>query len=84
MQNGCGDLFLEINIFKAVISPKFPNFWCMFFLKIGFLDERSTCWCSGLNVPFAVSRPGVHSPCQVIPKDFKKWYSQLPCLALST
>ena len=39
-------------------------------------------WRSGLSVPFAVGRPGVHSPCRVIPKDFKKWHPQLPCLAL--
>ena len=32
---------------------------------------------------FAVSRPGVHFPSRVIPKDFKKWYLQLLCLALS-
>ena len=31
----------------------------------------------------AVGRPGVHSLSRVIPKDFKNWYSQLPCLALS-
>ena len=35
------------------------------------------------KVRSAVGRPGVHSLSQVIPKDFKKWYSQLPCLALS-
>ena len=23
-------------------------------------------------------------PCRVMPKDFKTWYSQLPCLTLST
>ena len=40
-------------------------------------------WCSGESVRFAVGRPGVHSPSRVIPKDFKNWYSQLPCLALS-
>ena len=33
-------------------------------------------------VCFAVGRLGVHSPCRVLPKDFKKWYPQLPCLAL--
>ena len=41
-------------------------------------------WCSGESVRIAVGRPGVHSLSRVIPKDFKKWYSQLPCLALST
>ena len=30
-----------------------------------------------------VGRSGVHSLSRVIRKDFKKWYSQLPCLALS-
>ena len=35
------------------------------------------------SVRFAVGRPGVHSPSRVIQKDFKKWYSQLPCLTLS-
>ena len=40
-------------------------------------------WCSGESVRIAVGRSGVHSLSQVIPKDFKKWYSQLPCLALS-
>ena len=43
---------------------------------------RPTQWCSGQSVRFAVDRSGVHSPCRVIPKDFKKWYPQLPCLAL--
>ena len=42
-----------------------------------------TQWCSGESIRIAVGRPGVHSLSQVIPKDFKKWYSQLPCLALS-
>ena len=41
-------------------------------------------WCSVWSVRFAVGRPGVHFPCRAIPKDFKKWYSQLPCLVLST
>ena len=40
-------------------------------------------WCSGESVHIVVGRPGVHSLSRVIPKDFKKWYSQLPCLALS-
>ena len=40
-------------------------------------------WCSGESVRIAVGRPGVYSLCRVIPKDFKKWYSLLPCLALS-
>ena len=40
-------------------------------------------WCSGESVRIAVGRPGVHSLSRVIPKDFKNWYSQLPCLALS-
>ena len=31
-----------------------------------------------------VGRPGVHFPSRVIPKNFKKWHSRLPCLALST
>ena len=35
------------------------------------------------NVCFVVGRPGVHFLSRVIPKNFKKWYSQLPCLALS-
>ena len=34
-------------------------------------------------VRLAVGRPGVHSLSRVIPKDFKKWFLQLPCLALS-
>ena len=33
------------------------------------------------RVCFAVSRPGSHIPCGVIPKVFKKWYSQLPYLS---
>ena len=40
-------------------------------------------WCSGESVHIVVGRPGVHSLSRVIPKDFKKSYSQLPCLALS-
>ena len=43
--------------------------------------QNSVQWCSGIC--FAVGTPRVYSPSQVIPKDFKKWYSQLPCLALS-
>ena len=30
------------------------------------------------SVRIAVGRPGVHSLGRVIPKDFEKWYSQLP------
>ena len=40
-------------------------------------------WCRGESVHVVVGRPGVHSLSRVIPKDFKKWYSQLSCLALS-
>ena len=40
-------------------------------------------WRSGWSIRFAVGRPGVHSLSRVIPEDFKKWYSQLFCLALS-
>ena len=40
-------------------------------------------WCSGESVRIAIGRPGVHSLSRVIPKDFEKWYSQLPFLALS-
>ena len=42
-----------------------------------------TRWCCGDSVRFAVGRPGVYSLSRVIPKHFKKWYSQHPCLALS-
>ena len=35
-----------------------------------------------VSVSFAVGRPGVYSPCRVIPKDFKQSYLQLPYLAL--
>ena len=37
----------------------------------------------GLERPVAVGRPGVHSLSRVIANSFKKWYSQLPYLALS-
>ena len=37
----------------------------------------------GVVVRFAVGRPGGHFSSGVIQKDFEKWYSQLPCLALS-
>ena len=40
-------------------------------------------WCSGESVRIAVGRPGVDSLSRVISKDFKKFYSQLPYLALS-
>ena len=40
-------------------------------------------WCSGESVRIVVGRPGVHFLSRVIPKDFNKWYPQLPCLALS-
>ena len=40
-------------------------------------------WCSGQSVRIAVGRPGVYFLSRVIPKDFKKWYLQLSCLALS-
>ena len=39
--------------------------------------------CSGYSVRFAVGRPGIHFSSQIIPKDFKTWYLQLSCLALS-
>ena len=32
---------------------------------------------------FAVGKPTVHSLSRVIPTDFKKWHSQLPCSALT-
>ena len=38
---------------------------------------------SGYSDCFAVVRPEVYSLSRVLPKDFKKWYPQLPCLALS-
>ena len=38
---------------------------------VGF-KAGSTRWRSGWSVRFAVGRAGVHSPCRVIPKDFKK------------
>ena len=41
-------------------------------------------WRSGYSFFFIVGRSGVYFPSRVIPKDFKKSYSQLPCLALST
>ena len=47
---------------------------------VGGLPAR---WCSGERFRIVVGRPGVHSLSRVIPKDFTKWYSQLPCLALS-
>ena len=40
-------------------------------------------WCSDKGVRITVGRLGVHSLSRVIPKDFKRWYSQFPCLALS-
>ena len=36
-----------------------------------------------VRVRFAVVRFGIHFLSRVIPKDYKKWYSQLPYLALS-
>ena len=39
-------------------------------------------WRSGSSARFAFGVPGVYSFCRVIPKDFKKWYPQLPCWAL--
>ena len=47
-----------------------------------YLDYIPARWCSGEGVGIAVGRPGIHSLSRVISKDFKKWYSQLPCLAL--
>ena len=35
-------------------------------------------WCSGESVRFVVGRPGVHSPSQVIPKDFKNGIHSFP------
>ena len=46
-------------------------------------EAKPARWCSGESVRLVVGRPGVHSLSRIIPKDFKKWYSQLPCLALS-
>ena len=40
-------------------------------------------WCSSESVPILVGRSGVYSLSRVVPKDFKNWYLQLPCLALS-
>ena len=34
------------------------------------------------NAPVLQLVDGFHFPCRIIPKDFKKWYPQLPCLAL--
>ena len=42
------------------------------------------CDSVGLERCFVVGGPEVHFPSRVIPKDFKKWYSQLPCLVIST
>ena len=48
-----------------------------------YLVTKPARWGSGESVRIGVGRPGIHSLSRVIPKDFKKWYSQLPCLALS-
>ena len=48
-----------------------------------YLKAMTTGMCSGESVRFVVGRPGVHFLSRVIPKDFKKLYSQLPSLALS-
>ena len=56
-----------------------------FLVQISVNQQGSVCGamdgCDSVRI--AVGRPGVHSLSRVIPKDFKKWYSQLPCLALS-
>ena len=44
--------------------------------KIGVAPAR---WRRAESVRFAVGRPWVHSLSRFIPKDFKKWYLQLPC-----
>ena len=47
------------------------------------LRRTPTRWRGDQSVRFPVGRPGVYSPCRVMPKDFKKWYPKLPCLALA-
>ena len=48
-----------------------------------FKDSSTGAMALSLERPLAVGRPGFHFPSRVIPKDVKKWYSQLPGLALS-
>ena len=52
-------------------------------LYICFVDSyrisiRLTRWRNGWSVRFAVGRPGGHSPCRVILKDFKSGIHSLP------
>ena len=54
------------------------------FTKHQCLVVRATRWRSGYSVRFLVGRPGVHSHCRVISKDFKKSYPQLLFLALGS
>ena len=42
------------------------------------MHQKTTRWRSGQSVRFAVGRPGVHSPCRVIPKDFKNGIYSFP------
>ena len=87
------NFFLKITRHQNALSKKwlkttsFNGFVLNFFL-FAMLNSSDTVflrlarWRSGKSVRFAVGRPEVHSPCRVIPKDFKKWYLELPCLAL--
>ena len=78
-----------LNLFNACIqriSTIFHPLEKFFATNKGHNSEvmiRPARWCSGYSVRFEVGRRGVHSLGRAIPKDFKKWYSQLPCLALS-
>ena len=65
--------FLRLLEFRLRCKPKNVN-------DVTLVPAR---WCSGYSNRFAVGRLRVHSLSRVIPKDFKKWYSQFPCLALS-
>ena len=58
-------MFSDENIFTLVrgVSKK---------VRVVGFKVGSTRWRSGWSVRFAVGRPGVHSSCRVIPKDFQK------------
>ena len=79
---------MSLNVMRSVIAfqcslnEKLIHFGCTTNTKHqSLVTGAMALW---LERRFGVGTPGVYFPCRVIPEDFKKWYLQLPCLALST
>ena len=55
------------------------RYGCIFACLANWRDDAVVRACASQSVDLKC-----FSPSRVIPKDFKKWHSQLPCLALNT